>query len=280
MPDQTIHALDPKSIRVFISRARNQEEHARAVRDTKRRGQIMPGKVRDIRHLPKEERKRPGGGYYDFQLVYGEGRLLRARELGRKFLTKIDRTSELESVGEFLSENLNREPLPWATKARLVQPLLQAGRTPEQIADELSLTPGHVLKFKRILDKTAAGLEEEVAAMDMNDAEALTALPAGHQTIVMEEFRETKPASVRELVKFARKVTEKQDGELSKTALRKSLERLDEDLRRVRDRLKLLRLHHSLGPANLALLLDDRKFRAALRAEGVNTAKFEKVSDQ
>lgn len=275
-----VQELDPKSIRIFIHRDREKTGHEQAVRDTRRRGQIMPGKVRDIRHLPKEQRARKGGGYYDFELVYGQGRLLRALKLGRKFWAVVDKVTELESVAEFLSENLNREPLPWEQRARLVQPLLQEGRTAEEIAETLSLSPKHVLKLKRILDKTAAGLEDEVAAMDMNDAEALTALPAGHQTIVMEAFHETKPASILELVKFARKVTEKVDGDLSRTALRKSLDRLTEDLQRMRDRLKLLRLHHALSVQNLQLLLEDRKFRAALKAEGVSVAKFEKLTER
>lgn len=277
MPE--IKEIDPRLVRVFIHRDRNQAEHELAVRDTKKRGQIMPGKVRDIRHLPEDQRRRRGG-LYDYELVFGQGRLERARQLGIPFRAEVVKISELEAVNEFLSENLNRVPLPWEEKARLVQPLLQEGKSAEEIADQLSLTIGHVQKFRRILDKTAAGLEDEVTQMTMNDAEALTALPADHQTIVMEAFRETKPASVKELVKFARKVTETTKGELSRTALKKSLQRLDEDLRRLRDRLKLLRLHHALSVQNLTLLLEDPQFRRALKAEGVSVEKFEKVSEQ
>lgn len=280
MPDPTIHEIDPDRVKVFVHRDRDQAAHERAIRDTKKRGQIEPGEVRDIRYLPKEERRRPGGGYYDFGLIVGQGRLERAKALGQKFKAFIVDRKELDVVGRFLSENLNRVALPWVQKARLIAPRLQAGESAESIADALSLTVGHVHKFKRIIEKTAAGLEDEVAGMGMPDAEALTALPAAHQAIVMEAFHETKPASIRELVKFAKRVSEEAKGELSSLALRKSMERLDEDLRRVRDRLKLTRLHHSLGPQNLALLLATPKFRKACASEGVNVAKFEKLTSE
>ncbi len=279
MPDQTIYELDPDRIKVFVHRERDPAAHERAIADTRRRGQIEPGEVRDIRHLPKEERRRPEGGFYDFGLIVGQGRLLRAKALGQKFKAFIVDRKELDVVGRFLSENLNRVALPWVQKARLIQPRLQAGESVEEIAEALSLTVGHINKFKRIVDKTAAGLEDEVAGMAVNDAEVFTALPANHQAIVMEAFHETKEGSIRELVKVAKRISEETGGELSSTALRKSLERLNTDLQRMRDRLKLTRLHHSLGPQNLSVLLRDRKFRAALEREVVNVAKFEKVTE-
>ncbi|MSU35991.1 MAG: hypothetical protein EXS36_12985 [Pedosphaera sp.] len=148
---QQIHEIDPDRVKVFVHRERNAEEFARSVEDTRRRGQIEPGEVRDIRHLPREERRRPDGGLYDFALVVGGGRLLRAKALGVKFKAFIVERKEIDAVGRFLSENLNRVALPWAQKARLVKPLLDAGMSPEEIKDRHSLTVGHVLKFKRIL---------------------------------------------------------------------------------------------------------------------------------
>jgi ParB-like chromosome segregation protein Spo0J len=275
-----IHEIDPERIRVFVHRKRDQAAFALSVEDTKRRGQIEPGEVRDIRHLPREERKRPNGGYFDYELVVGEGRLLRAKALGVKFRTFIVSGKEVDSVGRFLSENLNRVALPWAQKARLVQPLLQSGIEAQEIASRHSLTVGHVLKFKRILDKTATGLEREIDAMPMNEAEEFTSLPPEHQVIVMQAFRETKAGTIRELTKKAKAVAEEQGGELSSVALRKSLERVDEDLKRMRERLKLTRLHWSLAVPNLSMLLDDKKFRKALDAEGVNVAKFEQITSE
>jgi hypothetical protein len=80
------------------------------------------------------------------------------------------------------------------------------------------------------------------------------------------------------LAKKAKAIAEEQGGELSPRSLRQSLERVTEDIARVRDRLKTLRLHHALGPQSLALLLADRKFRKALDGEGINVSKFEAVT--
>lgn len=275
---QEVHEIDPAKVRVFVHRERNQEEFARSVDDTRRRGQIEPGEVRDIRHLPKDERRRPDGGLFDFGLVVGEGRLQRAQELGVKFKAFIVERSEVQTVGRFLSENMNRVSLPWADKARLIKPLLDSGVPAEEIAKRHSLTPGHVAKFRRILDKTQAGLEREVASMAMNEAEEFTSLPAGHQSIVMQVFAETKPGTIRELVKKAKSVAEEQGGKLSKRALSQSLERVNDDLRSLRERLKLTRLHWSLGPQSLIALLSDKKFRALAIKEGVNVEKFERLT--
>lgn len=275
---QEVHEIDPAKVKVFMDRAREASHFALSVEDTRRRGQIMPGKVRDISHWPKEERRREDGGLYIYELMSGQGRLLRARELGRKFRAFIVRATETQAVDEFLLENLNREDLPQATRAQLIKTQLDAGTSPEEIARRYSMTVGHVVKYRRILDKTASGLEKDVAAMAMNDAEAFTALPAGHQTIVMDVFRETKPAAIREVVKRARKVAEESGGELSRRALAQSIERTNEDLREQRARLKLTRLHWSLGVQNLQVLLADKKFRKALDAEGINVAKFERLT--
>lgn len=270
LAEKTIHEIDPEKVRVFVHRERDPEAFGRIVQSIKKRGQIHPGQVRKLKDDPDG---------YEFNLITGEGRLSAAQKLGRPFRAFVEELTELETVGEFLIENLNKEPLPWHYKARLVQPELAAGKSVEEIAASLSLTPGHVMKFKRVLDKTAPDLERDVAAMPMNEAEVFTALPKKHQRIVMEVFRETKDAQIAELVKKARVVHES-EGSLSTSALKKSLQRVDDELRRVREKLKLIRLHHSLGPANISLLLEDKKFRAALKKEGVNFAKFERLTER
>jgi hypothetical protein len=54
-------------------------------------------------------------------------------------------------------------------------------------------------------------------------------------------------------------------------------EDLFERLDRQRELLKLKRLHHSLGPENLKLLLSDKTFREAVEKEKINVAKFEEI---
>lgn len=280
MPDHEIEELDPDRIKIFVHRDRDPEAHRRAIADTKRRGQIEPGEVRDIRHLPEDERRRPDGGLYWYGLIVGEGRLLRAKALGRPFRAYVVQRKELEVVGRFLSENLNRVALPWAQKAKLIQPRLQAGESHASIARSLSLSVGHVNKLVRVLNKTAEGLEDDVASMPMPDAEVFTALTKKEQKIVMQEFRETRESSIQALVKVARRVTEETDKELSALALKKELRRIDEDLQRMRERLKLTRLHHSISVLNLVGLLEDKKFRQAIERTGVNVLKFEKLVSQ
>lgn len=295
LAEKTIHEIDPAKVRVFVHRERDPEAFGRIVQSIKKRGQVHPGQVRK---LPKDEE-------FDYGLITGEGRLLAAQRLGIPFRCFIEDQKELEIVGEFLTENLNREPLPWHYKARLVQPELAAGKSVEDIAASLSLTPGHVLKFKRILDKTAPDLERDVAAMPMNEAEVFTALPKKHQRIVMEVFRETKDAQIAELVKKARVVHES-EGQLSPTALRKSLERVDSELRRVKEKLKYMNPLWNYGPLNIMTLAgisigrvdperattakqrkemeeqleEQKRFRAALKKEGVNFAKFERLTER
>lgn len=268
LAEKTIVELDPSRIKVFVHRARDPEAHARIIADIKNRGQVHPGQVRRI-HGDKE---------YDFELMTGEGRLLAALKLKRPFRCFIEDEPEHAVVGAFLTENLNREALPWHFKARLVQPELAAGKSHEEIARQLSLTPGHVAKFQRILNKTAPGVESDVASMPMNEAEVFTTLPKKHQVIVMEVFRDGD-IPLSELVKKAKSVS-RESGDLSTTALKKSLERVDNELRHVREKMKLTRLHWSIGPQTVLALLEDPKFRAALKKEGVNFEKFERMTER
>lgn len=276
--EKPIVEIDPWKVKVFIHRERDPERFARIERSVERRGQLIPGQVRDIRDTPKEDRARPDGGYYDWGLITGEGRLLIAQRLGRKFRAFVENEKQDKVVGFFLAENLNREPLPWALKARLVRPELEAGRSYKQIAEKLQLTPKHVQKFERILAKVAPEAQDAVERMPMNDAEILTALPKDHQPIVLEVMKAMPDAQLKEIVKKAREVAGEDDGKLSPTALKKSIDRVQEELNDLRTRVKLKRLHHSLGPQNLTVLLKDKRIRKALEAEGVNLKKFDSLT--
>lgn len=272
--------IDVEAVKVFVHRAREKEgfEQLKASIADPEIGLKMPIQVRDISERPAAERKRPNGGCYKYELICGQGRLTAFRELGIKRIPAlIVDAPEAEIVGRFLAENMMRKPLPWAEKARLVKADMDAGMSAEEVAARYHISPGHARKFAAVLNKTAQGLEDEVASLPMNEAEVLTTLPAEHQSIVVEVARETGDRQIRNLVRKAQQVIEEQ-GTLSVSALKQSLQRIDEDLKRARERLKLLRLHHSLGPQNIAALLEQKEFRAALSKAGVNVAKFEALS--
>lgn len=261
----------------FISRARNREKFDRIKASIKKHGLKIPIGLRDITHLPAKDRRREGGGHYKYQLVKGEGRIMAHRELGLpKIKAKVKKMAEAQMVGEFLAENLIRENLPWTEKAKLVKSDLDAGMSPESATKKYFVTRSHILKFQRILSKTSID-ESELSRMSMQDAEALTALPAEHQTIVMETLRETGNREIQAIVRKARAITE--DGKpLSQIALKKSIDRVSEDLKELKSKLVPMRLHWSLGPQNLVALLENPKFKAALKKEGVNLTKFEALT--
>lgn len=274
MTGEHIHEIDPRLVRPFIHRERNRDDHKRATKDMREHGQIRPGKVRDITHLPADQRKRPGGGTYEYELIYGEGRLEAALSNGQPFLAKkaVGRKSDLDSAGEFLRENINRSPLSPAEMAALIGPMLKEGKTAGEISALLNCTEGHVQKLIRVRNKAAS---EEIATLPMNVAELLTALPKPHQTLVMREWRENPKLDLRELTRHARRESTKRNGKLTAGDLKKSVQRVDEDLRAMRDRSALVRDQHSLSAFNLELLLADPKYRSAMIRRGINVEKFE-----
>ena len=102
----------------------------------------------------------------------------------------------------------------------------------------------------------------------MNDAEELTSLEAKEQEIVIELLKEDQ-LGTHQLRSLVRKTKElRQSGQVSKAALRSSLRDLDKSLKDMRIRVKLKRLHWSLGPHNLKKLLDVPELKVALDEEG------------
>jgi ParB family transcriptional regulator, chromosome partitioning protein len=270
--------IDVDSIKTFIDRSRDPLKFAEVKASIAKDGLKKPIQVRDISARPLSDRKKDGGGAYRYELIMGQGRTAAYRELGKKRIPAyvID-VPEAEIVGRFWTENMIREDLPWNVKAKLVESELREGRTYAEIADDLSISPKHVQKFHHILRKVPIEIKGEVLAMSMNEAETLIALDAADQKIVVEVLKETGEKEIKALVRKARQVRE-QDGELSPMALKKSIQRVDDDLKRLRDSLKVTRLHASLGPQNLELLLADKKFRKAAESAGVPFHKFEKLT--
>lgn len=267
-----VHHLDVGAIKVFVGRAREKEPFDRLKASMKGAGLKVPIQVRDIRDWPAKER-----GPFRYELICGQGRLEAAKQLKwAKIPALIVKAEEAEIVGRFLAENMMRKPLPWAEKAKLVKADLDAGTPKEEVAKRYYVTVAHVEKYARILSKSAAGIEEEVQSMPMNDAELLTTLPKADQAIVVEVLREAGAVdgNVKAAVAKAKAVKE-EIGTLSATALKQSLQRVADDLKRIHERLKVKKQHRWLGP--LAFedeLAESPRFVKALKAAGISPGPF------
>lgn len=266
--------VDPARIRPFISRKREAEGYEQMKASIHETGQKYPVGLRDIRHLPESERKRPEGGCYFYEHIFGEGRIEACRDLGIKVWAVIgDDIKEADVISMFLAENFVRQPLSWHDKAQLIKADLDAGMKDDDLASKYFISPKHARKYAHIVSKTA-GAEEEVKKMSVNDAEVFATLPPDDQAIVISVLKETSERDIQAVVKKARQV-KKDTGELSVSGLKKSIDRVTDDIKELRDKLKLTRLHHSLGSQNLELLLQDKSFRKAAEKAGVPFKKFE-----
>lgn len=272
--------VDPKDVQIFVSRDRDQEKFKRMVQSIKEMGQQEPIEIVSLEDRPKEKKVRPEGGHYKWGLVAGQGRLTACAKLGIKCWAVEKKGTDAERVGRFLSENLNRDALPWHDKARLVVEELKRGTSVKQAAKKFHVTTGHVYKFQRIIRHTPKDMEKEMAAVPMNVAETLASQPEHVQRIVLQVAdEEGLKKQLKTVLAKARAITESGE-DLSPAALKASLTRVDEELKRTRETLKLKRLHHSLGPQNLLELLQDPKFKKALDSAGVNYTKFEKLTNR
>lgn len=266
-----VHDIEVAAVRPLIRRARDKEGFAQLKASMAEVGLKIPIQVRDF------GRKDAQGHRYE--LICGEGRVTAASQLGwEKITALIIEAAPEEIAGRFLAENMIRKPLPWAEKGRLIRDEMSRGATLAEVAKRFFITVPHASKYVRVLRKSAQELEDEVAAMPMNDAEVFTTLPAKGQKIVLEVARSTG-APIREVVKKAKELAAKQGDGWTKTALEKALRGLDDQLAKARTRARLLRLHHALGPGNLRVLLRRRDIRTALTAAKVSTLQFEETSE-
>jgi ParB/RepB/Spo0J family partition protein len=270
-----------REIRPFVSRARARAPFERMTATIREHGIHRPVWVRKIDKPTAEDKKRG----YKYERIAGEGRILSQRELGRKTVPAVIKESDSkEAVGLFLIENLLRKKQTWQQKAKLIasevsdQKSAVSKQELNRIAKKYFITPAHVAKLLRILQQASPKSRETLDKLTVEEAETLTSLPATGQEIVIETIAEVggQMSDVGVLVKKAREL--KRGGiELSKSALKQSLRRVDEDLARLRQSLKLKRLHFSLGPENVRLLLSDPVFRKALDRRGINYKKFEEA---
>lgn len=286
--------VDAREVMFLIHRDRDQKEFELVKESVRAIGIRIPLQVRSITHWPVERRRRPDGGTYKWQAFFGEGRARIATELaeetGDESWFKLPATKEdvpeSEIASRFLTENLLRNPLSWQEQAQLIRgeaEALAAGgpitkKLVAQLAKAYFVTPAHVVKLLRVLQKLSPELERELKGLTLQEAETLTTLPAAGQNIVMETLHEEglRGSDTAAVVRRVRRLVE-EGAPLSKIALRASLKRLREDLERERKTAKPLRLHYALGPENLRVILADKQWRRRLEKAGINFAKFEET---
>jgi ParB/RepB/Spo0J family partition protein len=269
-----------REIRPFVSRARARAPFERMTATIREHGIHRPVWVRKIDKPTAEDKKRG----YKYERIAGEGRILSQSELGRSTVPAVIKESDSkEAVGLFLIENLLRKKQTWQAKAKLIAAEVRDQKSAvskteiERIADKYKITPAHVTKLLRILQQASPKTRETLDKLTVEEAETLTSLPATGQEIVIgaiEDFK-LQISDLGEVTKKAKALIE--TGELSKSALKQSLRRVDEDLARLRQSLKLKRLHHALGPSNLELLLSDTTFKKALDRREINYRKFQEA---
>lgn len=267
-----IQEIDIREIKPFVSRARPLEPFRRMKESIREYGVKMPIQVRRIKDAQ-----------FKYERIVGEGRIMACRELKRYSIPAIILdVPEGEIVGRFLAENVLRKKLPWQDKAKLIkhdigdQPINRERL--DQIAVRYHITPAHVSKLLRILQQASPRVTATIDTLSVEEAETLTSLPSSGQEIVVGTMKETDlpPSQINAVVAKAKELT-REDGQLSKRALKQSLKRVDEDLSRLRDSLKLKRLHWSLSVENLKALLSDVQFRKALDRRKINYQKFEEA---
>lgn len=286
---QEVIPVNPFEVRFLFHRPRDRERFKHIKSAVRKRGTIIqPIQVRDISGLPAKDRRREDGGLYKWESLFGEGRTLIYRELYReskdpKWLrlpAQEKDVPESEVIARFFAENILRRNYPWIVQAQLIRDDVGDGEGVDSVAKRFRVTKGHAEKLLRILRSASPTAEREILKrkLTVEQAEVLTSLPPNAQEIVLETLAEEKlpKANVAAIVKKAKEVTT--TAGLSKAALKATMRRLDEDLKRVRDSLKVTSLHYSLGPENMKLLLSDKKFRAAMDKRGVNYAKAAEAS--
>ncbi len=276
-----VEQIATEQIKFFVRRARRERAYARLKQSIREVGLKVPIGIRDVSDRPRRERRRPGGGHYEYELVYGQGRLQAFRDLRIKAIPAvvID-VGEEEIVGRFLAENVMRRKLSWPEKAELIRYDFETNQLDiDEIAERYCITQPHAMKYLKILtgasDKTLARATEN--GYSLGETEKLTTLPPKDQDIVIEFMDEEglDKSTIKDLVDRAARL--RANGKLTKGSLKEPLQALNEDLRKCRDKLKLKRLEYALGPQHLFRLAEDEVLVAKAEAAGIDLSYFTKV---
>lgn len=282
MPEIIPIATD--EIKFLIRRSRDRamfETIKDSIRET---GILQPLQVRDITNWKAADRRRPDGGLYKWEALFGEGRVTAAQELFKETRDAQWKTvpgivldvPQGEVLARFLSENLMREDLSWVERAELLRSDINAGMSPQQLAEAHHLTPGHVEKLLRVLKRTSPKILEEVRMMTVNEAEPLSRQSHAHQEIIVEALKESGlPGSQTPAVVHLAQEEVAKGVKLSKAVLVSRIERLRQAVKDQRAVLKLKRLHTSLGPQIYGEeLLQDKAFLKMLEERKINWRPF------
>lgn len=278
---EEIITLDPREIKFLIHRDRAPEGFRLLKEAIREIGVRQPLHVRDISDWPAKDRKRPEGGVYRWEALFGEGRTTALKELyeetkDKRFLALpaiVKDVPEKTVVSAFLAENLLRRNHPWLDQAKLIKADVDNGASIKDIAKAYFITEAHATKLLRILSQMSLKVKDRFGKMPLNTAEQVITLPKKSQNIVLDVMMEEglELSQLPAVVKKAKQVSRSE--KLSKTALRQSVRRVQEDLDAIRPQLKLIRLHHSLCVPNIELLLQEKSFRKELDSLGINYAK-------
>lgn len=277
---EQIISVSPLDVKFLISRARPAEGFRLLKSAIAEQGVLQPLHVRSIEHWPAKDRRRPEGGTWKWEALFGEGRTTALKELyaetgDKRFLALpaiVKDIPEGEIVGRFLSENLLRRPDSWLSQAKLIETDVKNGAGIKDISAAYHITEAHAAKLLRVLTTVSPKWKERLQDVPLNTVEKLIQLPRGSQDIILDVLVEAGQENLDAVIDKAKQISE--DGPLSKTALRQSLQRVQEELDEIRGLLKLKRLHASLGPVNLGILLKGKAFRAELDRVGINYSKF------
>lgn len=201
----------------------------------------------------------------------GQGRWEAAKALKQETMPILIIDADKKEAGaRFLIENFNRKDLTWAEKGRLIRKAMDGGKDIDQAAREHHIAKTTAEMYLRTLGKMA---DDSIEKMPLADAVALTALPARGQKIVIELARENGQP-IKDVVKETRSAVAK-GADWSIRDIKKAASAKDEKIRTLRKRVALHRLHYSLGPENLKILLKDKKFLAACKSEEINLAPYQ-----
>jgi ParB family chromosome partitioning protein len=276
--DVSLQEIDVDAIKFFVRRSRSPGAYSRLKDSIKELGLKQPIHVKDISDWPRSDRRRPDGGEYHYELICGQGRLQAFRDLRfSRIPAIIIDVPETEIVGRFLAENVMRKKLSWYEKAQLVKRDVDAGMRIEAIKEKYFVTTGQVYKYLRILRQASGKLlsQSDIEKLSMNQAEELTSVDAETQEIVVDVLKEEQldASQIKPLVRKAKQL--RQSGNLSKSALKASLRHLQKSLLEIHNRLKLKRLHWTLGPYKLRRLLEQSpELKNVLEEEGVDFSDF------
>lgn len=282
MPE--IIEIPTSEIKFLIRRDRDRREFEMLKSAIREIGIRQPLQVRDITSWPAKDRRRPDGGLYKWEALFGEGRVTVAIELFKETNDPRWKTvpgivldvPQGEVLARFLSENLMREDLSWVERAELLRSDINAGLTPQQLAEAHHLTAGHVEKLLRVLKRTSPKVLEAVRKMTVQEAEPLSRQSHAHQEIIVDALKETglPGVNVPAVVHMAQEEVAK-GVKLSKAVLVGRIERLRQAVKDQRPVLKMKRLHLSIGPQIYGdELLADKEFLKMLDKRGINWRPF------